>query len=122
MCFYLLPKLAAAEHLIRRQRWPGIAASLPGTKPTLTCVVCPKSDARMAATSSRRVVTSTSVDGGRAFRSHAEQAVEQGFRRREAGRPVMPATGLVVTDLSHLGVGLNGRGDIRGQVRFAVSS
>jgi hypothetical protein len=34
----------------------------------------------------------------------------------------MTAAGLVVTDLSHLGVGLNGRGDFRGSVRFAVSS
>jgi hypothetical protein len=34
----------------------------------------------------------------------------------------MTAAGLVVTDLSHLGVGLNGRGDFRGPVRFAVSS
>ena len=41
---------------------------------------------------------------------------------RGAGRPVMTAAGLVVTDLSHLGVGLNGRGDFRGPVRFAVSS
>jgi hypothetical protein len=41
-------------------------------KPALTCVFCPESDARMAATSSRRVVTRTSVDGGRASRSHPE--------------------------------------------------
>ena len=34
----------------------------------------------------------------------------------------MTAAGLVVTDLSHLGVGLNDRGDFRGPVRFAVSS
>jgi hypothetical protein len=34
----------------------------------------------------------------------------------------MIAAGLVVTGLSHLGVGLNGRGDFRGPVRFAVSS
>jgi hypothetical protein len=34
----------------------------------------------------------------------------------------MTATGLVVTDLSHLDVGLDIRGDFRGLVRFAVSS
>ena len=34
----------------------------------------------------------------------------------------MTATGLVVTDLSHLGVGLDIRGDFRGPLRFAVSS
>src|SRR6185312_568526 len=34
----------------------------------------------------------------------------------------MTAAGLVVTDLSHLGVGLNGRGVFRGPLRFAVSS
>ena len=38
----------------------------------LTCAFCPKSDARMAARSSRRVVTRKSVDGGRPSRSHAE--------------------------------------------------
>ena len=57
----------------------GIAASLPGAKPALTCVFCPESDARMAATSSRRVVTSKSVDGGRPSRSHPETGREQGF-------------------------------------------
>jgi hypothetical protein len=54
--------------LIWCQRRPAIAASLPGAKPDLTCVFCPESDARMAATSPRRVVTRTSVDGGRASR------------------------------------------------------
>ena len=34
----------------------------------------------------------------------------------------MTATGLVVTDLSHLDVGLNRRGDFRRPLRFAVSS
>ena len=34
----------------------------------------------------------------------------------------MTATGLVVTGLSHLDVGLDIRGDFRGLVRFAVSS
>ncbi len=34
----------------------------------------------------------------------------------------MTATGLVVTDLSHLGVGLDIRGDFRGLLRFAVSN
>jgi hypothetical protein len=38
----------------------------------LTCVFCAESDARMAARSSRRVVTRKSADGGRASRSHAE--------------------------------------------------
>ena len=50
------------------------------------------------------------------------QAVEQGFPPRGARRSVMTATGLVVTDLSHLDVGLNRRGDFRRPVRFAVSS
>ncbi len=70
--FYLLPKPARPVHLIRSQRRPGIAVSLPGTKPTLTCAFCPESDARMAATSSRRVVTSKSVDGDRPSRSYPE--------------------------------------------------
>src|SRR5262245_8021787 len=69
---YLLPKLASLVHLIWCLRRPGIAVCLPGPKPALTCVFCPESDARMAATSSRRVVTRESVDGGRASRSHAE--------------------------------------------------
>ena len=51
-----------------------------------------------------------------------KQDVEQGFPPGGAGRPVMTAAGLVVTDLSHLGVGLDIRGDFRGPVRFAVSS
>jgi len=50
------------------------------------------------------------------------QAVEQGFPPRGARRSVMTATGLVVTDLSHLDVGLNRPGDFRRPVRFAVSS
>src|SRR5262245_27726735 len=70
--FYPLPKPTKPVHLIRCQRRPGIAVSLAGTKPALTCVFCPESDARMAARSSRRVVTRESVDGGRASRSHAE--------------------------------------------------
>jgi hypothetical protein len=73
-------------------------------KPALTCVFCPESDVRMAARSSRRVVTRTSVDGDRVSRSHAEKAVEQGFPSSRGGRPMMTATGQVVTDLSHLGV------------------
>jgi hypothetical protein len=77
--FYLLPKPARPVHLIWCQRRPGIAVSLPGAKPTLTCVFCPESDARMAATSSRRVVTSKSVDGGRPSRSHPETGREKGF-------------------------------------------
>jgi hypothetical protein len=40
--FYLLPKPARPVHLIRCQRRPAIAASLPGAKPALTCVFCPK--------------------------------------------------------------------------------
>src|SRR6478672_1810704 len=96
---YLLPKPARPVHLIRCQRQPGIAASLPGTKPALTCVFCPGSDARMAARSSRRVVTRQSVDGGRAFLPAPKQAVEQGFPLLGARRPVMTATALVVTDL-----------------------
>ena len=51
-----------------------------------------------------------------------KQAVEQGFPPGGAGRSVMTATGLVVTDLSQLDVGLDIRGDFRGLVRFAVSS
>ena len=50
------------------------------------------------------------------------QAVEQGFPPRGARRSVMTATGLVVTDLSHLDVGLNRLGDFRRPLRFAVSS
>ena len=77
--FYLLPRSPTRVHLIRCQRRPGIAASLPGAKSALTCVFCPESDARMAARSSRRVVTRKSVDGGRAFLPAPKQAVEQGF-------------------------------------------
>jgi hypothetical protein len=73
--FYLLSPLTAGEHLIRCQRRPGIAVALPATKPALTCV----SDAPMAARSSRRVVTRTSVDGGRASVHTPKQAVDQGF-------------------------------------------
>ena len=77
--YYLLPKPARPVHLIWCRRQPGIAVSLPGTKPTLTCVFCPESDARMAATSFRRVVTRTSVDGDRASVHTPKQAVELGF-------------------------------------------
>jgi hypothetical protein len=108
--------------LIRCRRRPAIAASLPATKPALTCVFCPESDARMAARSSRRVVTRTSVDGGAHPVHTPKQSVEQGFPPRGARRPVMTATGLVVTDVSHLDVGLDIRGGFRGPVRFAVSS
>ena len=59
--FYLLPLLAAGEHLIRYQTWPRIAALILVAKAGVTCVFCPESDARMAATSSRRVVTRKSV-------------------------------------------------------------
>jgi hypothetical protein len=45
--------------------------------------LCPKSDARMAATSSRRVLTRKSVDGGRASRHTPKQAVEKGFPHAE---------------------------------------
>jgi len=76
---YLLPKPARPVHLIRCQQRPAIAVSLPGTKPTLTCVFCPKSDALMAATSSRRVVTRQSVDGAAHPVHTPKQAVEQGF-------------------------------------------
>ena len=47
--------------------------------------------------------------------------LNRAYPSRGAGRPVMTAAGLVVTDLSHLGVGLHGRGDFRGPFRFAVS-
>jgi len=48
--------------------------------------------------------------------------LNRAYPSRGAGRPVMTAAGLVVTDLSHLGVGLNGRGVFRRPLRFAVSS
>ena len=44
------------------------------------------------------------------------------FPSRGGGDRLMTAAGPVVTGLSHLGVGLNGRGDFRRPVRFAVSS
>src|SRR6478609_8299589 len=40
--FYLLPRSPTRVNLIRCQRRRGIAASLPGAKPALTCVFCPK--------------------------------------------------------------------------------
>ena len=39
-----------------------------------------------------------------------KMVVELGLFLRGAGRSVMPAVRVIVTDLSHLGVGLNGRG------------
>ena len=101
--FYLLPKPARPVHLIRCQRRPGIAVSLPGTKPALTCVFCPDPTPGWPRRVLARVVTRKSVDGGRPSRSHRRNiAVEQGFSPRGARRPVMTAAGLVVTDLSHL--------------------
>src|SRR5262245_5171279 len=70
--FYLLPKPTKPVHLIWCQRRPGSPHLCLTRSPTLTCVFCPKPDARMVARSSRRVVTRKSVDGGRPSRSHAE--------------------------------------------------
>ena len=119
--FYVLPKPARPVHLIWCQRRPGITVSLPGTKPTLTCVFCPKSDARMAAMSSRLVVTRKSVDGGRASRSRRNKPLNRAFpsRSRTIGHDCCgPDCHRLVTS----GVGRNGRGDFRGPRRFAVSS
>jgi hypothetical protein len=79
--FYLLPILASRVHLIWCQRRPGIAVSLPGVKPALTCVFCPESDDGMAATSSRRVVTRKSNDGGLDSYQVPKLGVELGFPR-----------------------------------------
>ena len=67
-------------------------------------------------------MTRKSDDGGRAFPRALKMVVELGLFLRGAGRPVMPAARVIVTDLSHLGVGLNRRGDFRRPLRFAVSS
>ena len=80
--FYVLPKPARPVHLIRCQRRPAIVASLPGAKPTLTWVFCPKPDARMSAMSSRLVVTRKSVDGGRASRSRRNKPLNRAFPSR----------------------------------------
>ena len=60
-------------------------------------------------------MTRKSDDGGRALPRALKIAVELGLFFRGAGRSVMPGVRVIVTDLSHLGVGLNGRGDFRGR-------
>jgi hypothetical protein len=77
--FYLLPMLTTREHLIRCQRQPAIAASLPGSKPALTCVFCPESDPRIAGRSYARIVTRKSNDGGPSFLQVPKVAIELGF-------------------------------------------
>ena len=77
--FYLLPRSPTREHLIRCQRRPGIASSLRGSKPALSCVFCSESDPRMAGRSYARVVTRTSDDGGPSFLQVPKVAIELGF-------------------------------------------
>jgi len=57
----------------------GIAASLPGTKPALTCVFSPESDPRIAGRSYARIVTRKSDDGGPSFLQVPKVAIELGF-------------------------------------------
>jgi len=76
---YLLPRSPTREHLIRCQRRPGIAASLPGSKPALSCVFCSESDPRMAGRSYARIVTRKSDDGGPSFLQVPKVAIELGF-------------------------------------------
>ena len=57
------------------------------------------------------------VDVRRATRRRGRAGTRSGVRRHDAA-----VRHLVVTDLSHLGVGLDVRGDFRGPLRFAVSS
>ena len=98
---YLLPMLTTrGEHLIRCQRRPGIASSLPGSKPALSCVFCSESDPRMAGRSYARIVTRKSDDGGPSFLQVPKVAIELGFFFRSAGRSVMTAAWVIVTDLS----------------------
>jgi hypothetical protein len=80
--FYLLPKVMMPVHLIRCQRRPAIAISFPAAKPALACAFCANPDARLAAASSRRVVTRKSADGSRAFLRAPKLAVELGFSLR----------------------------------------
>jgi hypothetical protein len=64
--FYLLPLLAAGGALDSVSTMARIAALVLGASAAVSCAFCLESDVRMAATSSRRVVTRESVDGGRA--------------------------------------------------------
>ena len=69
---YLLPMLTARGALDSVSTTAGSPHPDPRVNAGVTCAFCPDSDARMAATSSRRVVTRKSVDGGRVSRAHAE--------------------------------------------------
>ena len=56
----------------------------------------------MAGRSYARVVTRKSNDGGRAFPRALKMVVELGLFLRRAGRSVMPAARVIVTDLSQV--------------------
>ena len=77
-----------------------VAAPDPRTNTALTCKFCPASFPRMAGCNEARVVTRKSDDGGRAFLGPPKMAIELGFFFRSAGRSVMTAAWVIVTDLS----------------------
>ena len=97
-----------------------IAISFSGAKPVLTCVFGPASDPRMAARSYARVVTRKSDDGGRAFRPAPKITVELAPSLRSAARSMMPATRVIVTEVSQLASGSPIAGSFDAPLRVAV--
>ena len=77
-----------------------VAAPDPRANTALTCTFCPASFPRVAGCNEARVVTRKSDDGGRAFLVAPKMAIELGFFFRSAGRSVMTAAWVIVTDLS----------------------
>ena len=77
-----------------------VAAPDPRANTALTCTFCPASFPRVAVCNEARVVTRKSDDGGRAFLGAPKMAIELGFFFRSAGRSVMTAAWVIVTDLS----------------------
>ena len=73
--------------------------------------------ARVTVAYAARAVGSIPLMSGGLTRRRGRAGTRSGVRRHDAG-----VRHLVVTDLSHLGVGLDVRGDFRGPLRFAVSS
>jgi hypothetical protein len=82
-----------------------VAALVLVASAAVTCAFCADSDARMAAASSRRVVTCEPADGGRAFPGPPKMAVELGLFLRRAGRSVMAAARVIVTEVSQVASG-----------------
>ena len=102
---YLLPRWGArALDSVSKTPWnrSTCAAPNPRRKCRRDLRVCPESDACMAETNYRRVVTRKSADGGSESLHVPNLAVELGLSSRRAAHSVMPAARVIVTEVSQL--------------------